>query len=90
MAWGNAIINSVNKSVETDQVESVDATLNLEGDFKKTKLKLTWLADSPDLAPLELHHFGYLITKKKLEEEDSFEEFVNRSSVRIFVPSHCI
>mgnify|MGYP007061256515 CR=1 FL=1 len=30
---------------------------------------------------LELHHFGYLINKKKLEEEDAFEDFVNYDSV---------
>jgi glutamyl-tRNA synthetase len=48
--------------------------MHLEGDFKKTKKKLTWL--SPDPAPLinvVLHDYDYLITKKKLEEEDSLE-----------------
>lgn len=30
------------------------AELNLEGDFKKTKLKLTWLAQSDECPQLEL------------------------------------
>ena len=112
--------------------------LHLEGDFKKTKLKLTWLAQSNDCPQLELQvwqrvpasthppacpsahhhnltpphpldlplwplrfaqlptpcahpfgplpalqHFGYLITKKKLEEEDNFEDYVNRDTVGV-------
>jgi hypothetical protein len=56
--------------------------LHLEGDFKKTKLKLTWLAASETCPALELQHFGYLVTKRKLEEEDNFEDWVNRASVR--------
>ena len=34
--------------------------------MKKTKLKLTWLADIPELVPLTLVDFDYLITKKKV------------------------
>lgn len=45
---------------------AVTAELHLAGDFKKTKLKLTWLADVPDLVPLVLTDFDYLITKKKV------------------------
>lgn len=42
------------------------AQLHLEGDFKKTKLKLTWLADVDSLVPLRLVDHGFLITKKKV------------------------
>lgn len=48
------------------QVTGVSAVLHLEGDFKKTKLKLTWLADVPELVPLKLMDYDYLITKKKV------------------------
>lgn len=48
------------------QVTGVTAELHLAGDFKKTKLKLTWLADVPDLVPLTCTEFDYLITKKKV------------------------
>ena len=85
MAWGNAIIDTVEKCEATGNILSAKATLHLDGDFKKTKLKLTWLSDTQDLAPLELHYFGYLITKKKLEEDDTFEEFVNRNSERVTI-----
>jgi glutamyl-tRNA synthetase len=81
MGWGNAIINKIH-AADDGTVTSIEATLNLEGDFRKTKLKLTWLADTQDVAPLQLEHFGYLITKKKLEEDDTFEQFVNRNSSR--------
>lgn len=55
--------------------------LHLEGNVKTTRLKLTWLPDIPDLVPLLLVDFGHLLTKKKLEEDDVFEDFVNPNSV---------
>lgn len=84
MAWGNAVVEKVLRDGD-GTVTSVNARLHLEGDFKKTKLKLTWLAESEDCPTLELHHFGYLITKRKLEEEDAFEDYVNRDSVRVYL-----
>ncbi len=63
-------------------VTSIDAELHLEGDFKKTKLKLTWLGAEQELVPLTLTYFGLLITKKKLEEEDDFTQFINSDTVR--------
>lgn len=52
--------------------------LNPSGDPKKTRLKLTWLpALGPsELTPLRLLDFDYLISKKKVEEEDDFEALV--------------
>lgn len=47
---------------------AVGAELHPSGDFKKTKLKLTWLADVQDLVPLVLTDFDYLITKKKVTD----------------------
>jgi glutamyl-tRNA synthetase len=47
-------------------ITAVAAELNLAGDVKATKLKLTWLPDVPELVPLKLCDFGYLITKKKV------------------------
>ncbi len=82
MAWGNVIINKVHRNGDGSKVESVDATLHLEGDFKKTKLKLTWLADTDQNVPITLKHYGYLLTKMKLEEDEEFEDIVNRNSER--------
>ena len=54
----------------------LEGVLHLDGDVKKTKLKLTWLADISDLVPLCLVDFDHLITKKKLEEGDDIADFV--------------
>jgi len=88
MAWGNVIIDRVHREVAGGPVTGVDAHLHLEGDFRKTKLKLTWLADSTELPLLELNHLGYLITKRKLEEEDKFEDYVNHESVSLYKIVH--
>ena len=64
-----------------DAVEAMEGRLNLQGSVKTTKWKLTWLPCIPDLVPLTLVFFGHLITKKKLEEDDNFEDLVNHASV---------
>ncbi|EGV64917.1 glutamate--tRNA ligase [Yamadazyma tenuis] len=74
MDWGNVIINSITK--EGDIVKSVEAKLHLEGDFRKTSKKLTWLADTDDKVLVDLTDFDHLITKDKLEEGDNFENFL--------------
>ncbi|PWN47789.1 putative GUS1-Glutamyl-tRNA synthetase [Violaceomyces palustris] len=82
MDWGNVIVKS--KKVGADGVvESIEMEANLDGDFKKTKKKVTWLASSPErrLVDVMLTDFDYLITKKKLEEDDKFEDFVTPQSV---------
>ncbi len=59
----------------------LEGRLHLDGDVKKTKLKLTWLADIFDLVPLRLVDFDHLISKKKLEEGDDITDFVTPVSV---------
>jgi glutamyl-tRNA synthetase len=78
MDWGNAIVCSK----ETDPngvVTSIEMDLHLEGDFKKTEKKITWLAEPAASHPhvsVTLHDYDYLITKKKLEEEDDVNNFI--------------
>ncbi|XP_006458031.1 hypothetical protein AGABI2DRAFT_176537 [Agaricus bisporus var. bisporus H97] len=78
MDWGNAIVRQ--KQVDTSgKVISLVMDLHLEGDFRKTKKKVTWLAEHTTEHPLPtvmLTDFDYLITKKKLEEEDNVADFV--------------
>lgn len=79
MDWGNVIVKSVSPDLVT-----VDP--NLDGDYKKTKKKLTWLsciAPNPDatLVPLTLHDYDFLIVKKKLEEGDEVKDFVNPKTI---------
>ncbi|KAM6500428.1 tRNA synthetases class I (E and Q), catalytic domain containing protein [Amanita muscaria] len=78
MDWGNAIVRS-KKTDASGSVVSVEMDLYLEGDFRKTKKKITWLA-APNanhtLVNVVLLDYDYLITKKKLEEEDDVADFV--------------
>ncbi|XP_008237432.1 PREDICTED: glutamate--tRNA ligase, cytoplasmic-like [Prunus mume] len=68
MDWGNAIVKGIEK--DEDGNLKLIGVLNLEGSFKTTKLKLTWLPQIDELPKLSLMEFNYLITKKKLEGED--------------------
>ncbi|GAA5845383.1 hypothetical protein JCM5353_004814, partial [Sporobolomyces roseus] len=82
MDWGNAFVRKITKS-SSGSIESLEMELNLSGDFKKTKKKVTWLSppsvngSGDELTSVKLLDYDYLITKKKLEEEDSVETFLN-------------
>jgi len=78
MDWGNAIIEKVHKTGEN--VVSLEGRLHLEGSVKSTEKKLTWLPTIEDLIKTSLIEYGHLITKKKLEDEDLLEDFVNHNS----------
>jgi hypothetical protein len=69
MDWGNMIIKKVVK--ENDKIVLVEAILNLDGDFKKTKQKLTWLSADAEKTDIIAHDYDFLITKKKLETEST-------------------
>lgn len=76
MDWGNAIVTGIQRE-DGGAVVSLAMRLHLEGDFKKTSKKLTWLSPDPaPLLPVTLLDYDYLITKKKLEEDDPFEDFI--------------
>ncbi|KAJ3321097.1 hypothetical protein HDU76_000149 [Blyttiomyces sp. JEL0837] len=81
MDWGNVFVDNIEWSPDQSFVAMIDIRLNLQGDFKKTEKKITWLARSvpqPDQAPIRLvlHDYDYLITKKKIEEEEDVKDFV--------------
>ncbi|KAJ0800642.1 putative glutamate--tRNA ligase [Helianthus annuus] len=79
MDWGNAIVKEINKGPDGIVTELV-GVLHLEGSVKTTKLKLTWLPEIDELVPTTLVEFGYLITKKKLEEDEDFVDVLNPST----------
>jgi len=78
MDWGNAIVRA-KVADSTGKITEMEMDLHLEGDFRKTKKKVTWLAAPTTSHPLvdaTLLDFDYLITKKKLEEDDDVKDFV--------------
>jgi len=86
MDWGNAIVRKIqSKEVPESKdpiITSIDATLHLIGDFKKTEKKIHWVADVEEsLTPCTLTTFDHLITKDKLEEGDDVADFVNPDTV---------
>jgi glutamyl-tRNA synthetase len=78
MDWGNAIVREIKKA-DNGVVQNIVMELHLAGDFKKTEKKITWLAssaDAPKLIPASLVDFDYLLTKKKIEENDDWQQYV--------------
>jgi glutamyl-tRNA synthetase len=85
MGWGNMFFNKIEKD-SNGKVVKITAKTHLEGDFKKTKFKLTWVGakdgevPEKDFVPLTLTEFGPLIRVEKLEEDQKIEDFVNKKS----------
>ncbi|KAJ1925396.1 glutamate--tRNA ligase [Tieghemiomyces parasiticus] len=82
MDWGNMIVERIQRDPATNIVTQVDLALHLAGDVKKTKKKLTWLsmltpAEEPGLVQCMLVDYDHLLTKKKLEEGDQWQDYVN-------------
>ncbi|KAH6638841.1 tRNA synthetases class I, catalytic domain-containing protein [Boeremia exigua] len=86
MNWGNAIVRSITHSINPlsssglKTVTALELELHLQGDVKKTSKKVTWLSKDQDLVPVELVDFDYLISKDKLEPEDTLEDFLNKET----------
>jgi hypothetical protein len=67
---------------------AVEARLNLAGDVRATKQKLTWLPrigdgvpgrDQGHLVDVLMREYGYLITVPTLGDDDDFDKCVNRT-----------
>ena len=80
MNWGNAIITSLSTN-QPGIVSVLELRLHLQGDFKKTEKKITWLAEEAgNMIPVDLIDFDYLITKEKLEKDDDFTSFLTSNT----------
>jgi glutamyl-tRNA synthetase len=75
MDWGNAFITEIVKDASGTPV-SATATLNPQGDVKKTKYKLTWVPVNPKNVTVIMHEFDHILTKKKPEEGDDLDAIV--------------
>src|SRR6266487_6678762 len=81
MDWGNAIVKAIHKSeTNPDIITGLELQLHLEGDFKKTKKKISWLAETTNVSEVTLVDYDYLINKRKLEEEDDVKDFVTEKT----------
>ena len=89
MNWGNAYVRNIHKSA--DKVNGLDIELHLDGDVKKTKKKITWLAASKaNMIPVDLVAFDYLITKDKLEKDDNLEACLTpKTEFRVHAVADC-
>lgn len=79
MKWGNCIISK--KETAADGKITLTGTINPEDtDFKKTK-KITWISNDPNsVFEITLVEYDHIITKKKVEDEESVKDIVNRNS----------
>ncbi|PLB45689.1 glutamyl-tRNA synthetase [Aspergillus steynii IBT 23096] len=76
MNWGNAIVTRISAD-ESGIISALELQLHLDGDFKKTEKKVTWLAkEASNMIPVRLFAFDHLITKDKLEKEDDLFSFL--------------
>ena len=76
MNWGNAIVTKISTG-HSGCVLGLELRLHLDGDFKKTKKKVTWLAKTAaNMVPVDLRYFDYLISKDKLEKEDDLSAYL--------------
>jgi len=71
MGWGNCIIKSLTKDGQGN-VTGITANLHLEGNVKKTKLKLTWISGTKAVK-LNLIELDHLITKPKLADGEDYQ-----------------
>lgn len=82
MDWGNVKINKINRD-SSGKISSIDAQLNLENkDYKKT-LKITWLANVAQQAPLtpvKCFHFDHIIVKPVLDKDEDFKKYCNHQT----------
>lgn len=80
MNWGNAIVRKITGS---DPITELELELHLEGDFKTTDKKVTWLStEGQTLIKADVWEFEYLFTKDKIEEDDNWEDFVTKDSAK--------
>jgi len=83
MDWGNAIVR-VKSTGPDGLVSRLELELHLAGDFKKTKKKVHWLTtdetgSTPSGAGLQnvvLLDYDYLITKRKIEDDDEIDDLI--------------
>eukprot|EP00501_MAST-03F_sp_TOSAG23-6_P001313 GSMAST32.ASY1.ANO1.1361.1 assembled CDS len=95
MRWGNAVVDKIIRDPQnSSKITGIEGHLHLKGDFKLTKHKLTWVAKTDDLLPIEAFEFGHIVTKKKMEQGDDIMDFLTskihptKVGSKMFADSH--
>jgi glutamyl-tRNA synthetase len=70
MDWGNLFV--VDRTKVGDNYTTMVTKSNFGGDFKKTKLKITWVANSPNVVQLKLLYYDNLITIPSIPKQRKF------------------
>lgn len=78
MKWGNCVITKKDKDASGKYVLEGELKLD-DKDFKKTK-KLTWITNSENVFEFTLVELDHIITKKKVEDDESVKDIVNYNS----------
>eukprot|EP00560_Eucampia_antarctica_P007434 CAMPEP_0197823072 /NCGR_PEP_ID=MMETSP1437-20131217/397_1 /TAXON_ID=49252 ORGANISM="Eucampia antarctica, Strain CCMP1452" /NCGR_SAMPLE_ID=MMETSP1437 /ASSEMBLY_ACC=CAM_ASM_001096 /LENGTH=879 /DNA_ID=CAMNT_0043422043 /DNA_START=47 /DNA_END=2686 /DNA_ORIENTATION=- len=73
MRWGVVKITSIENGLEGVHVP--------DGDIKAAKRKLTWMANVENNVQVTLTEFDNLISKGKIEEGESFKDFLNPNTL---------
>ena len=79
MHWGNAIVRAMTRDDPSTTVTGLHLELHLDGDFRKTEKKVTWLAkeeENSQLVGAELWEFDHLLTKDTLGKDDKLDDFL--------------
>ncbi|KAJ3009240.1 hypothetical protein HKX48_008079 [Thoreauomyces humboldtii] len=81
MDWGNFTVAKIQWAADKTHILSIDVNVVSDTDYKNTK-KITWLSraetgkDESTPVKATLLDYDYLISKKKLEEDDEVKNFV--------------
>ncbi|KAF2176284.1 ribosomal protein L25-like protein [Zopfia rhizophila CBS 207.26] len=81
MNWGNAIVRELKNA--GDVITELQLELHLEGNFRKTEKKMTWLAAQGSLLEAEFLEVGYLLTKDMLKGDDLDDYLATDTTVMI-------
>lgn len=81
MKWGNAVVERIDRHGDT--VVGLELRLHLEGDFRKTDKKVTWLAVADaenQLVGAQLWTFDHLLNKDALSKKDDLQDCLTKES----------
>lgn len=81
MDWGNAFISNLVKDPKTGRITDAKIKLNVAGDVRSTKYKLTWVAENVNAVVAEAREYDYLLTKKKPDPEEDIDGIIAKHTL---------